>query len=1124
MKKFLLLLFSALPLIGQTMVQKGTGNVLSNGAIVVGNGNSITATGTGVIAATSTPGITINTTAPLTGGGALSGNLTLAMPAASTSTDGYLTSTDWNLFNNATGLTFTSPLSRSGNAVSIPAATGSVNGYLTSANWTAFNSKQAAGNYITALTGDGTAAGPGSSALTLATVNSNVGTFAGITINGKGLVTAASALTTLAGYGITDGVNAVTNDTNVTGSVSGHTLTLGWTGALAVSRGGSGAATLTGVLLGNGTSAFSAATLSNLTLSGSTLSISSSYAGQSSIVTVGTLTSGAIGSGFTAIPNSALANASITVGTTPIALGASSTTLAGLTTITGPTGNLTIVAGSGNSRTLTMQTTTSGGTATNALVLNADQSASLPAGLLNGSATALALAAGSATGGTVVPVAQTITTLVYEGDSLTAPISEGRSNYYLTTNAFFSSATGYNVATGGDTAQNMVTEYESQGRIYRPANAGGGGVFFIWAGINDILNNGRTASQVYNDLKTIWAKARADGYRVVAFTLTPSTGYSGATETTRLAVNTSIRADATLYDFLIQPDVLFPDATNTANYPDGTHISTAASVTLGNNIDGIVTQPTTNSSAFAAGVVHAAGSTYNSLLQVSGNLGLNEDGNGASAVIRYGSTYSTTGALYFDNGPTHVFTLSRSVNTSSSPLTITSSTNAFDAAGTSGAVSTLGGLSVAKDIWSGGLNVTGPSGGTGAFVTFGTGTGTSHAVLTLNRSGTGVNAAIKGQTAGVAKWSWGMNNDGTTNWAVYNDVLGSNALTISQTDSSVTLAAGITATGATINFTGSGGTIINRVSGTTSLYTSWQQAGSDKVYTGISGTGQFITGAASGDYCIRANGQSIYLSTDNGTTASLKIAASTHAATFAGTLTSDATTIATTSATAQVLQRTSGTSNLTTQYQYASTIKAIVGLAGTTDGIIVGSVAGDFAVRAQTQSILFSTDGGASAAVKLAATTNVATFAATTEATTGGTGAATFAGGIYATKVIVSGSATDATSITTGGIIGAGGLGITKAAWIGGLANIAGVLTAANTTEASNSTTAGTVVSGGLAVAKKIITASSITTGAPTAGSAAAWKLGDVVTSVALTVSTTNGLRVNIGGTDYTLAVLTTNP
>lgn len=42
---------------------------------------------------------TISTTAPLTGGGDLSANRTLAIPVATTSADGYLSSTDWNTFN-----------------------------------------------------------------------------------------------------------------------------------------------------------------------------------------------------------------------------------------------------------------------------------------------------------------------------------------------------------------------------------------------------------------------------------------------------------------------------------------------------------------------------------------------------------------------------------------------------------------------------------------------------------------------------------------------------------------------------------------------------------------------------------------------------------------------------------------------------------------------------------------------------------------------------------------------------------------------------------------------------------------------------------------------------------------
>ena len=43
---------------------------------------------------------TISTTAPLAGGGDLSANRTISITQATTSTDGYVSSTDWNTFNN----------------------------------------------------------------------------------------------------------------------------------------------------------------------------------------------------------------------------------------------------------------------------------------------------------------------------------------------------------------------------------------------------------------------------------------------------------------------------------------------------------------------------------------------------------------------------------------------------------------------------------------------------------------------------------------------------------------------------------------------------------------------------------------------------------------------------------------------------------------------------------------------------------------------------------------------------------------------------------------------------------------------------------------------------------------
>ncbi|CAB4240712.1 hypothetical protein UFOVP39_68 [uncultured Caudovirales phage] len=84
----------------------------------------------------------------------------ISMAAATTSVSGYLTSTDWNTFNNkgsgtVTSVTGTAPVVSSGGAtpaISMAAATTSVSGYLTSTDWNTFNGKQAAGTYVTSLT------------------------------------------------------------------------------------------------------------------------------------------------------------------------------------------------------------------------------------------------------------------------------------------------------------------------------------------------------------------------------------------------------------------------------------------------------------------------------------------------------------------------------------------------------------------------------------------------------------------------------------------------------------------------------------------------------------------------------------------------------------------------------------------------------------------------------------------------------------------------------------------------------------------------------------------------------------------------------------------------------------
>lgn len=115
---------------------------------------------------TSTSGVTIGT-----GTNALLTNATVNIATATGSQNGLLSSTDWTTFNNKVPATrtisTTSPLTGGGDlsanrTIAIPAADSATDGYLTSVDWTTFFQKQPAGAYITALTGDVTATGPGS--------------------------------------------------------------------------------------------------------------------------------------------------------------------------------------------------------------------------------------------------------------------------------------------------------------------------------------------------------------------------------------------------------------------------------------------------------------------------------------------------------------------------------------------------------------------------------------------------------------------------------------------------------------------------------------------------------------------------------------------------------------------------------------------------------------------------------------------------------------------------------------------------------------------------------------------------------------------------------------------------
>jgi hypothetical protein len=128
--------------------------------------------------------------------------ITLNVPTASAANRGALSATDWSTFNTKVGgVTASSPLASSGGStpnITIQQASGSQNGYLSSTDWTTFNNKQASGNYITSLTGEATASGPGAAAVTLNNASVTGKLLTGVNITG-GTVQATDTMLTAFG-------------------------------------------------------------------------------------------------------------------------------------------------------------------------------------------------------------------------------------------------------------------------------------------------------------------------------------------------------------------------------------------------------------------------------------------------------------------------------------------------------------------------------------------------------------------------------------------------------------------------------------------------------------------------------------------------------------------------------------------------------------------------------------------------------------------------------------------------------------------------------------------------------------------------------------------------------------
>ena len=169
-------------------------------ALPYGTGTVTSVSGTGTVNGITLTG-TVTTSGSLTLGGTLGGIGNSQLTNSSITINGTSTSLGGSIsVGTVTSVTGTAPVVSSGGtspAISMAAATSSVNGYLTSTDWTTFNNKQPAGTYVTSVSGTSgqiTSTGGTTPTLALATTTVTAGsyTLTNLTVDAYGRITSAS--------------------------------------------------------------------------------------------------------------------------------------------------------------------------------------------------------------------------------------------------------------------------------------------------------------------------------------------------------------------------------------------------------------------------------------------------------------------------------------------------------------------------------------------------------------------------------------------------------------------------------------------------------------------------------------------------------------------------------------------------------------------------------------------------------------------------------------------------------------------------------------------------------------------------------------------------------------------
>jgi lysophospholipase L1-like esterase len=112
----------------------------------------------------------------------------------------------------------------------------------------------------------------------------------------------------------------------------------------------------------------------------------------------------------------------------------------------------------------------------------------------------------------------------------------------------------------------------------------GGDVFILIVGTNDVQQGIEGIPQTFANIRATWAKARADGFRVIAATVANARDFQAVPAGTALPyreqLNALIRGASSEYDALIELDKLLPDQDDPAAYIDQVHFADGGSTVV----------------------------------------------------------------------------------------------------------------------------------------------------------------------------------------------------------------------------------------------------------------------------------------------------------------------------------------------------------------------------------------------------------------------------------------------------------------------------------------------------------------------------------------------------------------